>query len=644
MVRTQRPWLAWVAGGVLLLAAPGVRAIYLDEDQNVTLRARIYSQAAIRIDNSQVDTVPTTKAGQLIQNRFFANPELDAKLLAYTNWMRAGALDWLAPDDLRFRIAAWAFYDGIYDYGSAQFNQSQKQINSTFNNNVPCQPPNECNNQMRTNGWFIMGPNIKLQQNATQFSQVFPGFQQYEPRSVYANSARVNELYLSYAKGPFFLRFGRQSISWGESDTIALLDQSNPFDLTLAAPGFFEDIDEARIPLYTARASYNLFDTLGPLSSGFVESYWVPGNLDATTAITPLLTASPYSPRGQDPQVTAYQPGHVFPPAFQFVFFDHQLKNDFSSSRWGFRFQTVVNRFLTTQAWAYRTFPTSPVPVHLGFSQRNVNGNPIPPPALQIGPSGDETSFYVVSLEHKPMMVYGLAGTFFFEPLDGIVRLNAQLFMHEAGFIPLKNLRICQLNKFSPPNPSCLPRTPSNPKGQSLSMLTSRGSIPYADILRYEIGFDRFFFFRPLNPTNSFVLSASVVGTYNSSWTNTSSTDFRFNGILKPGLVCRGPESCPPAQLQTRGTFQQDFVNSVPLDAQFQTTVQTDYLHGRLEPRVTLIQFVRGTFATHTSMIYRWNDWLLFQGDFQFITGAYQSIGFFRDRSQVSFRVTYQLN
>ena len=59
----------------------------------------------------------------------------------------------------------------------------------------------------------------------------------YDPRDIYAHQARVNELYLSYSKGPFFLRFGRQSISWGESDTIALLDQSNPFDITAGGAG-----------------------------------------------------------------------------------------------------------------------------------------------------------------------------------------------------------------------------------------------------------------------------------------------------------------------------------------------------------------------------------------------------------------------
>ena len=59
---------------------------------------------------------------------------------------------------------------------------------------------------------------------------------------------------------------------------------------------------------------------------------------------------------------------------------------------------------------------------------------------------------------------------------------------------------------------------------------------------------------------------------------------------------------------------------------------------------VTLIQFIRGTFAAHTTLVYRWSDWLLFQADYQFISGAYQSLGFFRDRDQVAFRVTYQLN
>ncbi len=65
-----------------------------------------------------------------------------------------------------------------------------------------------------------------------------------------------------------------------------------------------------------------------------------------------------------------------------------------------------------------------------------------------------------------------------------------------------------------------------------------------------------------------------------------------------------------------RGNFQNDYVNSYELDAQGQITLQTDYLHGRLSPRLTYIQFIRGTAALHPTLTYRWNDWLLFQADY----------------------------
>lgn len=621
MLRRQ----AWLAGCAVWLLAVGAQALYLDEDQNITLQARIYSQAAIRLDDSQVFTIPETKAGQLVQQRNFFNPELDAKLTPYLGWMNGSWLDWAKPDDFTFRIAAWGFYDGIYDYGASQFDQAQSRINASFRNEV-------VPSGARTGGWFARGPNIKLCgrgstacQQPTKFSDMFPDFELYEPRDIYGHQARVNELYLSYAKGPFFLRIGKQSISWGESDTIALLDQSNPFDLTLAAPGFFEDIDEARIPLYTIRTSYNLFDAIGPFSSGFIEGYWVPGGIDATTAITPLLAASPYSPRGIDPQLQAGQPGGAFPPSFQFVFFDHIPKSDISSSRWGIRFQTLVNRAVTMQAWVYRTFPNV-VPVKVGYQtsqQPTIGGVP----------------FFPISLEHNPSMVYGLAGTFFSEMVDGIFRLNAQFFEHEQGFVPQRNLNICPIDTAN--NQPC----PAWPKTGNLRNQFSRGHVPFQDILRYEIGFDRFFFARFLNPTNSFLLSSSIVGSYNASYTGNPANHFRFNGQLKPGPVClQGDGKGKCNVFRQRGLFQDDYVNTYPLDAQGQITMQTDYMHGRLTPRLTVIQFVRGTVALHPTLTYRWNDWLLFQADYQFISGAYQSLGFFRDRDQVALRVTYQLN
>ena len=580
-----------VLSGTVPLAGSTVHAIYLDPDENISVRARIYTQASIRRQNSAIDTEPTTKTGQLIQHRNFFNPELDGNLTPYLRWMKGSLLSWLAPDDLRFRAAGWGFYDGIYDYGSSQFNTAQRKINDSFNPAVPPGP--------RTGGWFIESPSINT--NATTFPEMFSGFATKKPRPTYADQARINELYLSYTKGPAFFRIGRQSISWGESDTIALLDQSNPFSVLLAAPGVFQDVDEARIPLWTVRASYSLFNVLGPFSSGFVESYWVPGDIDVDTPVAPLLTASPYSPRGQDPQFA----NPVFPPSWQFVFVDNVPQKLFENNRWGFRFQTVISRRYTVQAWVYRTFPQNPVPVKVGRTDNrpiNING----------------TNFFVVALAHRLVTVYGLAATFFLQPLDGIIRINAQLFENEAGFIPEENLNIC---------------TGGCPSGRN--PLLSPGAIPRLDMLRYEVGFDRFFFIRSLNPSNSFVLSSSIVGSWNLS--ETSRKDFRFNGILKPPGVVDG-------MVQPRGAKPTDYVQLKTADAQGQITLQTDYFHGRLSPRLTLIGYTRGTWAIHPTITYRWSDWLLFSLDYVTIGGAYQALGFFRDRDQISFRVTYQLN
>lgn len=570
--------------GMLVLAAfaflgSRAQAVYLDPDQNVSLRARIYSQAGVRLEDSQVDTVPETEAGQLVQHRNFYNPELDAKLTPYTTWMAGTPLRWLAPDDLRFRVAAWGFYDGIYDYGSSQFGEQQRLVNSTIGDFQ----------ERPRRAWFIEGP--ELNPAASTLSEIFPDAEGLRPRDIYANDQRVNELYLSYVKGPLFVRLGRQSISWGESDTIALLDQNNPFDTTLAAPGIFQDLEEARIPLWTLRASYNLFDVFGPFSSGAVEAYWVPGDIDTNTGTLPLLTASPYSPRGDDPQ---NNPALQFLPV-QFVLFDHIPPERFENSRWGVRLQTVVNRFFTVQAWYYTHFPNAPVPRKA--------------PLVPVADSGG-TQLFITETVHELTAVVGLANTFFFEPLDGIVRMEAEYFDNEPAFVPEINLGIGN------------PAVPNQ-----LALLEYVGDVPKADFLRWEVGFDRFFFLRFLNPANSFTLVSAVVGSWNLS--ETSVHDFRFAGQRKPG---------------TEGLSPDDFVQLKPVEVFVQSAIQTDYMHGRLTPRMTTVLHSRGTYLLHPTIDYRWADWLIFNVGVIHIGGAYQSFGFFRDRDQASFRVTFQLN
>src|SRR5206468_4289380 len=103
---SARWWVAIVVGvGVARSAA----ALFLDDDQTISLRARVYSQAAIRLNDGQADTTPKVKRGQLVQHRNYFNPELEAKLTSRTAWMKGTWLDFLAPDDFSARLAAWGF-------------------------------------------------------------------------------------------------------------------------------------------------------------------------------------------------------------------------------------------------------------------------------------------------------------------------------------------------------------------------------------------------------------------------------------------------------------------------------------------------------------------------------------------------------
>jgi hypothetical protein len=583
----RQTWWALVATVVFSIAKTAT-AIYLDDGQTISLRTRIYTQAAIRTEGSYDGTTPSVKAGQLVQHRNFFNPELEAKLASYTTWMRdqGGLLRVIAPESFDFRLAAWGFYDGIYDYGTQQFDQQRHKTRTIFT-------------------------------QATSLEDVLRGEDEREnPREIYGSQRRVNELYLSYAKGPLFVRFGRQAISWGESDTIAILDQNNPFDLTLGIPGVLEDLDEARIPLWTLRTSYALFDTLGPFSSAFVEAYWVPGDIDNTTAIVPLSTLSPYSPPGPDPASNPSLGFIIGNGSFALV--DHIPSHSMGNSRWGVRTQTVVARDYTVSAWIYTAFPNAPVPRMAGLAYAKRGAPPT----------------FMVETVHQLVPVIGLSNSFFFEPLNGILRMEAEYFNREPAFIPDKNMLtglsypdlLNRITKCTDPKTGRLV-----PCSRVPGALPQGGTVPHADFIRWELGYDRFFFFRPFNPTNSFTWVTAFVGSWNLD--ETSRKDFRQVGQQRPGTF---DHTQPTAA---------DFVQLPKVDMFVQSHLSTDYMHGRLTPNITGIFNAIGTYVIAAQLTYRWSDSLIFDTYYTTIGGAFGTgPGFFRDRDQVAFRATYQLN
>lgn len=604
-----------VAALLVLAGASQASAVYLDDARNFTLRARAYTELSVAAESSEPQTEPARSPFQVISHRNFFNPEFEGKLHPY--------LQFLPIDDLSFRLALWGFYDGIYDYGTSQYDRAQRSIQGRISFG-------------HTDTAAVTRTDTLIDPRKTYVYQDDPVLGGYGDIPF-----RVNEAYFNMKKGKLFLRIGRQSISWGESDTIALLDANNPFDVTRGVVGLFQDVDEARIPLWTLRGTYDLFRSFGPISDGYLDAYWVPGSIDTTVSPLPLPLASPYSPPQGDPQSLL---AGLIPPdvneglvqgafgGIQIGLYNHLPSRSMSNSRFGIRLGGLIARDYTTSAWYYRTF-ANPVP---RFLPLDLSRAPL------INPNGKGPTQLITELHYGLVDVVGAAMSFFSEPLDGIVRTEVEFFLGEPAFVPEKNVPFERLLR----EPRV--RTLLAALGQNVPGGKYEGEVPHADFMRFEIGFDRFFFFRPLNRTNSFTWVSAYVGQWNLTETF-GDDDFRFGGQQKAtstgrrvGANTQGLNINTIGKLRTVPT---DFVDLYPYESFVQSHVETSYLHGRLNPSLTLIVGLNGVVALPVGLNYRFSDSLIFDFKYVFLGGNFNfPFGYFRDRSQLSARMTLLLN
>jgi len=577
--RWWRRAVAAVAMAAALVVASGAPAwaLYLDEDRNVSVRLRAYTQASMATQGSEVQSDPGKGVGQFVSQRNFFNPEFEIKFNPY---MQQWGADWL--DDFSGRLALWGFYDGYLDYGPSQYANRAHQAKFHFDENGAPFP----HGAFQTEGYSL--------------AQMFEGrASRRDTRDVYAHRIRVNEAYVNIAKGPLFLRIGRQAISWGEADTIGLLDANNPFDTTII-PGVFLDLDEARIPLWTARATYQLFNSIGPFSSGFLDTYIVPGMIDTTISPLQQQSASPYSLPPPAPNASTQV-------------FDHLPAYKFGSSRWGVRFQTVIARDYTTSVWFYKTYPTDPVSVFNTVSP----GDPSPVHPIN------------VSTEHRLTNVAGIATTFFFEPLNSIVRSEIEVFNNQPAF-----------------------RVNTNFAGL-ISGGQQRSTFDKVNIIKGELGLDRNIFIRWLNPSNSFIWVNAFVFSANTD--ETKFKDYRASGLLKPSAIKREKSGGTPAGFETAGCDGQpgkcDYVNQSDFDWFMQSHIESDFMHGRLKPAVTGIFSGTGAMTWMPELTYRVTDYFLLNTKYVNIhtfgsinNGFGAGLGGVRDRDQIWLRATFQVN
>ncbi|HEY8514251.1 MAG TPA: DUF1302 family protein [Candidatus Binatia bacterium] len=562
-----------IAASTTSLVASQAHALYLDENQLLSLRMRAYSQVTFATENSQrFVTDPPKFAGQVMQWRNFFNPEFEVKA---TSLLPEG---WL--DDFSGRLALWGFYDGLYDFGPKQYRKRAAEIK------------------------FHQGPHGAFQTKGDTRNQAIAGNAlARNVRDIYARRIRVNEAYVNISKGPLFVRIGRQAISWGEADTIGLLDANNPFDTTIA-PGAFIEIDEARIPLWTLRATYQLFTDLGPMSSGFIDAYWVPGWLDTTVSPLQMQSGSPFSapPPAPGPAVEVFQ---------------RRPQPKTGNSRWGVRFQTVIGDY-TTSVWFYKTFPTEPVAINLGLS-------PV-------------TGRLVTSTEYPLVNVIGTATSWYSDLLNAIVRTEVEVFNNQPGFRVDTNIERGL-------SPECNAPGPKN--------FAACGRYDKINLIRGELGIDRNIFIRWLNPSNSFIWVTAFVFTANPD--ETKYKDYRASGVLKPSALIRQGRGGAPAGSVVEGCNGGpggcDFVNNPVFDYFFQTHLESNFMHGKLNAGITAVMNGRGALGIWPDLVYRVSDSFILSSRYINIhtfgsenNGFGPGLGLFRDRDEIWFRATYQLN
>jgi hypothetical protein len=399
------------------------------------------------------------------------------------------------------------------------------------------------------------------------------------------------------------------------------------------------DVDEARIPLWTIRSTVKLVEELGPLSNLFTDVYLVPGPIDNTIPIsTPSFFGFPYSAPGADPQQS--QIPTAVRDALHVSIVERLPEKTWGNSRWGARLSAVVARDYTVSGWFFRTFPENPVPLLLGpnplfdpnapktlIDDRgfrtpvclDANGNRIKSGAGTT-PSGRHCSFaspVVNLLVRRLTSVAGAGATWYSDFLNAVIRTEAEYFIDQDAFIPHENI-----------NPRVQRPTPA---GKTFRP----NHIPQADYLRWTVGYDKFFFIRPLNPTNAFTL----VATHNGSWNVDSSKKNNFRSVVtKPGKLQAGllGETQPDTNWEDEYEFEHFF----------QFALQTDYLHGKLSPRVVAILDPSGVFAFVVGGTYRITDYLLLSPAFIAVEASRRPAGIatFRDRDQFQLRLTYQLN
>ena len=648
-------------------------AVFLDEARLFKLTGLFYTQERVAVQSSSGPegingggTQPPVGVGQLKQIRNFANPVLEGNLNKFL-----GTDPFLK--DFSFRFAGRFVYDGIYDLGSGQFarglrayTQAAKFMERQDSGTVQAPGPApffQGTKPVETVEFDSAGlprftrpcgtfpfpfsplcpagdPNVRAARIRNQ--EIF------DPRKEFAEQAEAWEVYLNLAKGPLFVRLGRQNLSWGESDGQRLLDDINPLNRFFGLP-FDEDLDEQRIPLWMVRANLQVISSLGPLSSTGLEAFWVPGVIDTTQNPFNIGGNHPYAaPSGCDPQAIANAQarantggtlnplggclpasGGLIPDGtIKTVIYERLPPKNINNSRFGARVVGVLMRDYTFSLGAYQSYADIPQPrVHYTDLLSIPVGSPLPQPFLL-------PSNVVAEVTHGKETILG--GTLsFFQPyyLPGVVRAEAGYFMNEPAYVDIANKGV-------------VPTVPDILAGTTPFLNTF---VPKADYVRWVFGYDIFQLNIPIiSRTNNVVLVNQWFAEY-----NLSSTD-KYEKLLAAHVPAsiRDPDRAKfaygqPQPDRVMNSLGEDVAKLTPIprfNSLGNNTIQAFMMHGLLVPQLTFVWSPQGWFSVLPNVTYRIRDDLLIKVGYSGIYGKFFAGGFFRDRDQVGVRLSYLIS
>ncbi len=550
---------AWVWAGP-------AQAIFLDHERTLEVTGKVLGQLSLRMEDSnssgvqcfpfgsycQGFTFPTVKTGQMIQERNLVDAEIyhDVK-----RWMQGGLPFF---DKLGYRFRVKYFYDSLYDFGPHQWSSPRQ----TAQHGNPL-------------------PSIQ--------NLLYQGL--VDARHYDTQHDPIWNAYVEAGKGPFFMRVGRQDLSWGETDGFRLLDMIEPLDNRFGFP-LVEDLDDRRIPLWMARGTINL-GTWGPFSNSTIDAYLVPGTIDNQIA--------PITPSGN--------PFALGNPAGESIIV--KPSKNMGNSRGGGRIIATIANKVTASIAHYVTYNDSPSARiyynNIDFVDGTLLG--LPPGSTVISP---EAAFLV---ELYQQQITGASATFAmpFDPYT-IIRSEFAQFWDERIFQQSANL-----GTFAAYPPAPFPAV---------------GWTPTRNVARWMIGFDRNVWIRWLNPENTFFLS----GQYFHSYIQGYEDDFQIAAVRSSQF---GPGALGNPDFYSTGF---NFVNQKQNEVSFTYLINTLVYHGVIQPQLFGAYDIRGVNTLVPSISYQVGSNIQLVLKYAFITGSYNNLGLFRDRDQLLFRVQYNLS